>query len=204
MRALVLCVGLAACAPDIHSGSYLCGPNASCPDGQACNGAADEDSGLMADTCVLASTAQPFACVDKNNAEPNNTAAEGLVLENLQCLTAAVFIESCMTSDDNADWLTFVAPPTCAAVEVQARLVFSIAFEMLGLELWDLDRDVQLATEGECAQGAAIGAVRRCLDFELVPGTRYGVKVRPTGEGNCDGACAYNRYSLSVQLATPG
>lgn len=204
MRAIVLCVGLAACAPDIHSGSYLCGPNASCPEGQACNGADDEDSGLMADTCVLASTAQPFACTDQMNAEPNNTAGEGLVLQNLGCVSAPFVMESCMPSDDSADWLTFVAPSVCSAVEVQARLVFPIAFEELGIELWDVTRNVQLATDGECAQGAEIGAVRRCLDFELVPGTTYGVKVRPTGTGNCDGACTYNRYSLSVQLATPG
>jgi hypothetical protein len=158
----------------------------------------------MADTCVLASTAQPFACTDKNNSEPNNTAAQGLVLQNLDCVSAAVSIESCMMTDDEADWLTFVAPSVCAAVEVQARLAFSIAFEELGLELWDIDRDMQLSSDAECAQGAEIGAVRRCLDFQLVPGTRYGVKVRPTGEGTCDGACAYNRYSLSVQLGTPG
>jgi hypothetical protein len=46
--------------------------------------------------------------------------------------------------------------------------------------------------------------MRRCVDFTLTPGTKYAVKVLPTGEGNCNGACAHNRYTLSVQLATAG
>lgn len=204
MRAVVLCIGLAACTPEIVSGAYLCGPNATCPDGQLCNGAEDEGAGLQADTCVLASKARPFACTPELDAEPNNTAAEGFLLQNLACVSAPFINDACMDGDDTADWLTFVAPSVCTAVEVQARLSFPEAFEVLGLELWDVDRDMQLATDGECAQGADIGLVRRCLDFVLVPGTKYGVKVLPTGEGTCNGRCPYNRYTLSVQLATPG
>ena len=34
-------------------------------------------------------------------------------------------------------------------------------------------------------------------------GGSYGLLVKPNGQGNCGGACAYNRYTLSVQLATP-
>ena len=32
----------------------------------------------------------------------------------------------------------------------------------------------------------------------------YGLVVKAQSDGDCDGACAYNRYDLSVQLATPG
>ncbi len=204
MRAIVLCLSLAACTPEIVSGAYVCGPNGTCPEGLTCNGTEDESSGLLAETCVLPSLARPFACTPEATDEPNNTAAEGFLLQNVGCVSAPFVIDSCMLSGDTADWTTFVAPSVCASVEVQARLTFPQAFQELGIELWDVDHDMKLATDGECAQGADTGAVRRCLDLTLVPGTKYGVKVRPTGNGTCNGSCAYNRYTLSVQLATPG
>jgi hypothetical protein len=196
MRAIVLCFGLAACTPDIVSGAYLCGPEASCPEGQVCNGPDN--------TCVLASLAEPFSCVPEMNFEPDDTIADAHLLANLGCVSAPFANEACMPAGDAADWLVFVPPSVCTAVEVQARLSFPVAFEVLGLELWDVDHNMPLATDTACRQGAETGEVRRCLDFVLVPGTKYGIKVYPTGEGTCRGACAYNRYSLSVQLATPG
>jgi hypothetical protein len=110
---------------------------------------------------------------------------------------------NCMLAGDSADWVKFVAPTGCVAVEVQVRLQFPVAFEELGFELWDLDHDMKMADESTCMQGADTGFERRCLDFTLVGGTNYGVKVHPTGVGNCDGACSYNRYALQVQLGTP-
>ena len=50
--------------------------------------------------------------------------------------------------------------------------------------------------------GGGEGDIRRCLTHGVELGTRYGVKVVPNGQGNCDGDCAYNRYTLNVQLAT--
>lgn len=203
MRALVMCVALAACTPDIVSGSYLCGPDSICPEGQACNGTEDEGAGLMAETCVLPSLAQPFKCTPKFDAEPDNSAAEGYVISNLGCVSAPFTNDGCMPVDDESDWVTFVAPSICTSVGVQARLTFPLAYEELGLELWNVDANMMVAEDKDCPQGSE-GAVRRCLDFTLVPGIKYGVKVKPTGEGACGGNCTYNRYSLSVQLATPG
>jgi len=194
MRALVL-LALAACTPDIASGSYLCGPEGACPKGQACNGPDN--------TCVLTSTVQPFACAADLDFEPDNTATEAHALTNLTCVTTPFSNNNCMPSGDTADWLKFTAPTNCIAVEVEARLAFPVAFEELGLELWDLDRNAKVADEAMCLQGADVGLERRCLDFTLAGGTTYGIKVYPTGEGTCDGACAYNRYLLGVQLATP-
>ena len=44
---------LVACTPTITPGSYLCGPEQLCPEGQACNGPDN--------VCVRAPNAQPFA-----------------------------------------------------------------------------------------------------------------------------------------------
>jgi hypothetical protein len=203
MRALVLLV-VAACTPDIVSGSYLCGPESSCPDGQVCNGTEDEDAGLIADTCVIESLARPFACEPTFNSEPDNSLGEAYLIPNLGCVSAPFLNDGCLPANDSADWVTFVAPSVCTAVMVQARVTFPIAYQTLGLELWNVDANMKLGGDSECASGADTGGVRRCLDMTLVPGTKYGVKVTPTGQGNCAGTCAYNRYTLSVQLATPG
>lgn len=193
MRGLWFCFALAACTPEVVSGSYLCGPEASCPEDYVCDG--------VEDTCVLSSMADPFTCVPKMNLEPDDTPEEG-ALQTLGCASAFMNAE-CMLADDTADWLTFVAPEQCStAIAVQARLSFSVAWEVLGLELWDLDANAQLVSGEDCT-GADVRQVERCLTQMLVPGTKYGVKVSPTGEGTCDGDCAYNRYSLSLQLGTP-
>ena len=205
MRALVICLGLAACTPDIASGSYLCGPDASCPEGQVCNGTEEtEPGGLTAETCVLPSLALPFACTPQFDVEPDNTMAEAYLIQDLGCVSAPFISNSCMPTEDSADWATFVAPSVCSAVKVEARLTFPLAYQGLAVELWNVDANMKIADDIECPQTAESGLVRRCLDFTLAPGTKYGVKVLPTGDGNCDGACAYNRYTLSIRLATPG
>lgn len=195
MRAWLLPCALAACTPEVVSGSYLCGPEASCPTDLVCDG--------VEDTCVLPSMASPFTCDPPSDFEPDDSADTGHAIE-LGCVSAPFVIEEgCMLAGDSADWLTFVPPATCTAVQVEARLSFSIAYAELGLELWDLDANTRLATDEECKQGADVRMIRRCVDAVLVPGTKYGVKVFPTGEASCNGDCAYNRYTLSVQLATP-
>jgi hypothetical protein len=204
MRAVLLLALFAACTPDVVSGAYLCGPEAACPEGLACNGEFDEDAGLQPDTCVLPSIARPFLCMPEIDLEPDDTMEQGYLIEDLGCVSTPFSNNSCMVETDSADWVTFVAPSVCTAVEVQARLTFSLAYEELSLELWDFTQNVRLATDGECKSGSESGLVRRCLDYTLVPGSKYGVKVSPNGKATCNGACAYNRYTLTVQLATPG
>jgi hypothetical protein len=192
---LALLLGVVACSPEVASGTYLCGPDALCPVDEACNGPDN--------TCVLASRAEPFACTPDLEVEPDDTPDQAHEIVGLQCISVPFSTNNCMLTGDDADWVKFAAPTGCVAVEVEARVSFPIAFEELGLELWDLDRNVMVATDGECPQGVTVGE-RRCLTFTLTGGTTYGIKVHPTGEGNCNGACGYNRYSLTVQLATPG
>lgn len=195
MRALIVLAALAGCTPDIVSGAYLCGPDSSCPEDLVCSGASG--------TCVLASQVEPFACTPKVQLEPDDTMAEAHPLD-FGCVSAVTELQSCMLDGDVADWVTFVPPAVCNAVEVQARLSFPLAFQDLGFELWDVEANMQLASDAACTQGAGTSDVRRCLDFQLVPGKQYAIKVHPTGDGTCDGGCTYNRYTLTVQLATPG
>ena len=195
MRYSLLLV-IAACTPDIAPGSYLCGPEASCPPDQACNGSDNK--------CVLTALAKPFECTADADFEPDNSQMQAHALPPFNCVSAPFANNNCMLAGDAADWLSFVAPDNCASgVETQIRLGFPIAFEELGFELWDLDRNMKLATDGMCTSGAELSVERRCLDFTLMAGTKYGVAVVPTGMGTCGGNCAYNRYSLSVQLGTP-
>lgn len=197
MRGLVLVtVVLAACSPDISSGAYFCGPEQSCPDGQECNGGG---------TCVLSGTARPFECESNTDPEPDDTAAQGTAIPQLQCVSSPYDRMGCLHANDPADWLTLTAPSECVAVEIQARITFPVAFEPLALELWDLGTNTKVAEDSECpGDGTSAGDDSRCLVQPLAPGTSYGVAVKPAGGGDCDGSCAYNQYTLTVQLATPG
>ncbi len=205
MRAVYLLVlTVAACTPEVVSGSYMCGPDRTCPEGQTCNGEFDEAAGLQQETCVLESLARPFSCVPKIDLEPDDTMDQAFLIENLGCVSAPFVNDGCMLDAETADWVTFVAPSSCVAVAVEARLTYPIAYEDLGLELWDVTANVKLTTDEACKSNLDTGRERRCLDYTLVPGTKYAVKVTPTGNGTCDASCAYNRYTLTVQLATPG
>ncbi|HEY5946959.1 MAG TPA: hypothetical protein VIV40_15755 [Kofleriaceae bacterium] len=203
MRALILCLGLAACTPDIVSGAYLCGAEMVCPDGQACNGTEDEDQGLGSEMCVLEDLAMPFSCTSNVQPEPDNAMDQGRPLAFNTCIAAAMSFGGCIDPGDTGDWVTFVAPSICPAVSISARLRFPVAYEGLALELWDYDGNAQLATDKECVTSVESG-VGRCLDFALVPGKKYALKVSLNGGPDCGGNCAYNRYTLSIQLAAPG
>jgi len=195
MRAAVLLVGLVACTPDVLSESYLCGPDAVCPEGQACNGPDH--------VCVLESRAQPFACTGAAT-EPDDTSAQAHVLQTTACQAPPVSESNCMLQGDAEDWVKFQVPDVCSAtVQVKVVISFPIAFERLATELWDLDHMTKVLDDAECDKSAEVGEENRCMLQTLVPGTNYGIEVRPAGDGNCDGNCSYNSYSLSLQLMTP-
>jgi hypothetical protein len=204
MRALLLLVALTACTPDVVPGAYLCGPEASCPEGQVCNGEFVEEAKLQSETCVLPSIARPFVCLPKIDLEPDDTMEQGYFIADLGCVSNFAN-DGCMLEADSADWVTFEAPIGCTSqVAVQTRLTFPIAYEELTIELWDFAQNVRIATDGECKSTPEGFLVRSCLDFALVPGTKYAIKVTPNGQANCGGDCAYNRYTLTVQLGPPG
>lgn len=195
---LVAALALAACTPEVTPGAYLCGPEQLCPDGLACNG---PDA-----VCVLASAALPFACdPDTNDVEPNDALATAQPLFGgaAACVTPVAEVLGCLPGDDAGDWYRFASVDNCTAVGIDARIVFSTAFEALTLELLDADGAV-VATGVPCINDPADdGETRVCLRTPLTPGAPYALRVEPSAEGACGGACAYNRYSLTVGLETP-
>lgn len=191
----LLLLALGACTPDIASGAYLCGPNATCPEGQVCNGPDN--------TCVFGA-ALPFACEPDAETEPDDTAQQGPMTALNECVSSPIVTANCMLDGDGSDWVRFTAPAVCTRVQVEARVTFPVAYESLGLELWDLDQNMMIGTDAECSSTGEAGVDIRCMTVVLTPGGNYGINVKPTGEGTCGGTCAYNRYTLRLQLSTPG
>ena len=196
MRAALL-VLLAACSPDIASGSYLCGAEKACPPSQACDG--------VTDTCVIATSEQPFACEQGTEFPGDDTSATPQQIPALACVSPPYQVSECLPMGDSADWFAFSTPGNCVQVEVQARILFPVAYEGMSLELWDRAANSQIGTDVPCADSVNDPAhVERCIKLTVPPGGSYGLLVKPNGQGDCGGACAYNRYELFVQLGTPG
>jgi hypothetical protein len=198
MRALLIvslgALVTAACTPEIVSGSYLCGPNATCPDDQVCNGP---------DNVCVSVSAEPFSCAPDKVTEPDDTTDTAYSIGELDCVSIASVIDSCMDETDPADWIAFSVPAGCGDVVADVRVTFPTAFEELALELWDLDANERVAVDAPCPVSGEGGDELRCLKTTLAEGARYAIQVVPTGEGTCDGDCAYNRYTLRMQLNQP-
>lgn len=192
MRAALLLLMLsAACAPDIVPGSYACGPEQLCPEGQFCN--------TVDGICGTRAQALPFGCFENTDEVGDDTSATARPLGELDCVSRVVAIEGCLAQPDPADYVQFETRAVCTAVAMTARLTFPIAFEPLVLEL---DGTVG---ETPCTSGGGVGETEsvRCLEMTLTPGSSHVLGVRHAGEANCDGACAFNRYQLRLQVVSP-
>lgn len=189
--AIVLAL-LGACTPDIVPGAYLCGPDESCPEGQVCNGADN--------TCVLPGGTTAFACDRGNDVEPNDGAAEAETIPNVTCAGPLIQLKGCALGSDTEDWYAFDVPPTCGATVASIRLTSPIAFEQLSVRLANADGDA-----ATCGVDSAPddGVEQTCIQQNVTAGTHYALRVARTGTGNCGGSCAYNRYTLTLQLGTP-
>jgi len=191
-------VGLvfAACSPDIAAGSYLCGPEQLCPEGQACNG--------VDNTCVLPTQVEPFACPDSQDPAGDDAPSAGQLIDNLTCVSRTSESKGCLLQNDVADWYQFDVPGNCTAVQIEARLTFPIAYEPLVLQISSMDGPAGPA-ETACPsttfpdEGEAI----RCFKLVVENGSHHAIGLVHQGSEDCHGACANNRYTLSLQLSTP-
>ncbi len=196
MRRALLALVLAACSPEIAPGAYLCGPEQLCPEGQACN-APDN-------VCVLESQAQPFACDPDFDPPGDDTPATAISVGTLACVSPVRELDGCMAAGDDADWHAIEIPDGCTAVQIEVTLAFPIAFEELGLQLSSAGGPgTAVGTPCGSSRAPDEGEALRCFEMTVTPGGRYAVGVVAEGTGTCDGACAFNRYRLRVQLATP-
>lgn len=198
MRAAwMLAIALAACAPEITPGTYLCGAEQLCPEGQACDG--------VSNTCELPSAARAFECGDEvDEIEPNDALASAQSIGDLACVSRVAELHGCEGKDGNTeDWFSFTAPACTNTVRATARATFPLSYEPLVLEL----RDASGATRGTATPCASDdkndGDTELCLDTQVTPGTAYALRVAGAGSADCGGACAYNRYTLTVQLVSP-
>ena len=199
MRTILLIAVLAsvaACSPDIASGSYLCGPEGDCPEGQACNG----DDNI----CVLAGAAKPFSCTAKMPTEPDDTAAQGFVLPNMTCVSVPFVNQNCMLQGDTEDWVAVSgsdgvhgSPGDQRASRFRSRSSGSASSSGTSTRWRRSPRTRRARRKARQATRSAASTSRSTR------GVNYGIKTHPAGDGTCDGQCAYNRYTLSVQLATP-
>ena len=196
MRAAILVLVVAACSPDIPSGSYQCGPDQACPGDQLCNGPDN--------TCIAPSLVQPFSCLAKEEHEPDNTPATATAFGNFDCVSLVYTVNGCLAAGDMQDWFKLTAPAGCAALEADIKISYPLAFETVGVVLAD-DSGAMVAPDAAC-KGTSGGAAdeQRCIQKTITPGQSYTVEVVPAGGGDCDGACNYTRYTLQIQLTTPG
>jgi hypothetical protein len=197
MRVLFPLLFVAACSPDIVSGAYLCGPESACPPGEACDG--------VTDSCVLASRAEPFACETGTEFPGDDSAMTANQVPQLDCVSVPYAVNGCMPAGDGADWFKLSTPSACSTVAIQIRVQYPVSYEHLSVTLQDLGSNQVVGTDTDCPQSSGDPAhVDRCINLTVTPGHDYGIAIKPTADGSCDGACAYNRYYLTVQLATPG
>ena len=192
MRAILVLALAGACTPDVVPGSYFCGENAACPEDQKCN--------LADNTCVLPGLVRSFACEQDVSSEPDDSLETGYMLMNIDCTTLPVVINGCMPSGDSADWYRLSIPGTCGAVSIDTRITFPVAFQRLGVQLVDTSNGSVLATDTACQFSGESGDDLRCVAASLTAGVTYAIGVAPTGAGDCDGDCAFTRYTLRAQL----
>jgi hypothetical protein len=185
---------VAACTPDIVSGAYFCGTQQLCPDGLACNGADN--------TCVDPIGAVPFACDASTLHEPDDTPATAFAGPTFACVSPPFSTKGCLTAGNVANWLQVATPASCASVAIDANIIFPIAFEPLELQVAEVATGVPVAADSTCTQFPGAGQTKACLHAALQVGKTYALGVIPTGTEDCAGSCNYNRYNLTLQLAS--
>jgi hypothetical protein len=178
-----------ACTPDIVAGAYYCGPEQLCPDHLECDGETN--------ICVARGVATEFACGPTTESEPNNSFATAESVGDIQCASRLEAM-GCVLGDE--DYFGFTVPASCTPRKVTARVSYPVAFEPVVVEV--VDGTNVLATSEPCASGITddIGSTEACVEATVAPGGIYALRLAGTGSENCAGACAFNRYALTIQL----
>ena len=193
--ALAFIVLAAACSPAIATGTYLCGAEEDCPEGQQCNGADN--------TCVIPTSAVAFACDPMTETrEPDQDVAHADPLGTLACVSSPLVIAGCLANGDKDDWFTFSTRADCTSVAINLSIASALAFEPVTFELADATSGAKVASgAANCANVEApdvSGEYTYCITQMLAPGTAYTLRVTPTGDATCGGNCAFNRYRLTA------
>ncbi|MCX5744917.1 MAG: hypothetical protein NT062_20705 [Proteobacteria bacterium] len=194
----LLLIGLVACKTEVGYGTYLCGVEQDCPDGQACNGPDNR--------CVHPAVAIPFACEPQDEHEPDDVAADAFALPEMACVSQPTLLSGCLHAGESEDWVRFDVPAACTAVVARMRLSYPLAYEDVQFEIADADGTVlemETACDASDTSLEDLGILAKCLKRTVTPGASYTIRVKTDGALSCGGACAFNRYKLSVRLETP-
>lgn len=199
MRASFLALALAACTPDIAPGTYFCGPEQLCPEDLVCNPADN--------ICTVAAQVDPvFKCgvIEHPDEKPGDDTPEtGLQMTGFECVSGVRELKACLFDDDPGDWFQLDVPDNCTSVEIKTRVTFPLAFEPIAMQL-SIDGGAPAAVETPCENTAVnAGQDARCFTQVVSNGAHLSIGFIHAGVANCDGACAHNRYTASVQLTTP-
>ncbi len=194
---LVCAVMAAACTPEIGSGTYFCGPERFCPPEQVC-----DDSSF---TCVNPLLAAPFSCPDGSQSdEPDDDFENATDLGELSLNQPSVLgtHAGCVPTGDDVDLFRVGCDATCASGggQLEITLRYPIAFLPLEVELLDETGDVVAA--GELCTPAVdyTGMDYLCITHQPSEGVYYVRAEGVAGAPDCDGGCAFNRYSLDIKF----
>lgn len=181
MRLALILLVVGACSPDIQSGAYYCGADEACPPDLVCDGTTN--------LCVAPAEVTAFSCAEGPALFPSGCGA--VTLESNGCVMAAA----------GHDTFTFATDATCS-MAFDVMISEPIAFMPLGFTVKDGGGTV-VATGAPChiAHG---GNVDVCATFTGGMGAAYTIDVAAAdGAPDCDGACAFNRFAVSVQVTRP-
>jgi hypothetical protein len=194
--ALAALAALAGCNPDIASGSYLCGPEGLCPEGQVCNGPDNR--------CVLPGEAQAFACGAAFDPSGDDAPATGTEVQDLTCSSVSTSTDGCLGGADERDFFQLDVPAECAASRIEASVSFPIAFQPVRL-LLSVGGAAPEQVETPCppSLSPAEGHGLSCFSQAALAGQHYAIGVIRAGDADCGGACRHNRYALRFRLASP-
>lgn len=197
MRAAFFAFALAACSPEITPGTYLCGDEQLCPEGQACDG--------VTNTCELPNAARPFECGEEiDEIEPNDAFQSAQAVGELKCVSRVAEVHGCTRKDGSPeDWFSFAVPGCTNTVRMTSRIAFPLSYEPLVLELVDPDGAAKATADICASDDKHDGDTEMCLDAQVTPNAQYAIRVTGSGTADCAGACAYNRYTLTMQLVSP-
>jgi len=201
LLATALILALAACTPEIGTGTYFCGPERLCPPELSC-----DDTSY---TCIAPSSVDPFVCPEGfDDTEPDDEMSTAQDLGELDCgLNLLQAANSCLQAGSGADYYTFTYNGNCqgANPHLAIQMRYPIALVPLQLELIDGNGTV-VATGDYCTQSNdSSGRESLCIDTPPVTGTTYFVKVSRDPDGpDCDGDCDFNQYLLNIAFPLAG
>jgi hypothetical protein len=177
---------LAGCEPEIGRGSYHCGPERLCPPDLVCDG--------VTAVCTVEHEALPFECAEgSTDTEPDDQLDAPYDIGVAGCGEART-MAGCLSDDADVDHLAVTPPAGCEELGLEVR--YPVAFAPVLLEV--IDDGTVVATSEVCEELDEAGRAVACLSAAVTAEAGYVVRVRRGDGGDCDGACAYNRYDLSI------